>query len=147
MLETTPYALTANEAKAPTPSGVFTDEIFARFRNDTDLVIFICYNTYLRNGNTFGGADPKPMAGIEKKVTSYRQLQRDSARCYLLLMLVIVKAYLGKASDDLKKGQFKGPEVAYYIIDKLHKLKYGIGLLQENDIHKDQIGIVLRGAM
>jgi hypothetical protein len=85
---------------------------------------------------TFGGADPKPLAGIDK-VTSYRQLQRDSARCYLLLMLVIIKAYLGKAGDELKKGQLNKAEVAHYLIDKLQKLKYGIGLLANNDIHVD----------
>lgn len=62
-------------------------------------------------------------------------------------MLVVVKAYLGKAADDLQKGQMKGPEVAHFLIDKLQKLKYGISLLQNNDIHVDQIGIVLRGAM
>ena len=52
-------------------------------------------------------------------------------------MLVIVKAYLGKAGDDLKKGQLKKAEVAHYVIDKLQKLKYGIGLLAHNDIHVD----------
>ena len=41
----------------------------------------------------------------------------------------------------------KAAEVAHFIIDKLQKLKYGISLLQNNDIHVDQIGIVLRGAM
>ena len=145
LLETTPFALAAGEAN-PTPAGVFTDEIFARLQTETDLVIFICYDAYLRNQMTFGGADPKPLAGIEK-VTSYRQLQRDSARCYLLLMLVVVKAYLGKAGDDLKKGQLKKADVAHYVVDKLQKLKYGIALLAHNDIHVDQIGIVLRGAL
>lgn len=41
-----------------------------------------------------------------------------------------MKAYLGKAGDDLKKGQLKAPDVAHHLIDKLQKLKYGIGLMQ-----------------
>ena len=65
----------------------------------------------------------------------------------MLYLLVIMKAYLGKAGDDLKKGQLKAPDVAHHLIDKLQKLKYGIGLMQPNDIHVAQIGIVLRGAL
>lgn len=61
--------------------------------------------------------------------------------------MVAIKAFLGKAADDMQKGQMKVPEVAHYVIDKLQKLKFGIGLLQGNDIHVDQIGIVLKGAL
>lgn len=73
LLESTPPAVAANEARAPSPAGVFTDELFAKLQAETDLVIFICYDTYLRNDKAFTGADPKPMYGIEK-VTSYRNL-------------------------------------------------------------------------
>ena len=71
------------------------------------------------------------------KPTNYRSLQRDSARCYLLLLLVAIKAYIGRASEHLQKGSFKAPEVANYLIDKLQKLKFGVGMLQPNDIHVD----------
>ena len=44
-------------------------------------------------------------------------------------MLVQIKAYVGKANEDLEKGSMNGPEVGKYIIDKLQKLKYSIGML------------------
>ena len=37
--------------------------------------------------------------------------------------------------------------MAHYIIDKLQKLKFGVGMLQPNDIHVDQMYIALRGAL
>lgn len=45
------------------------------------------------------------------------------------MILVIIKAYVGKASEDLQKGSMNAAEVGKYIIDKLQKLKYGIGML------------------
>lgn len=74
-------------------------------------------------------------------------MQKDSARCYLLFLLVAVRAYVGKASDDLKKGTFQAAEVGSHLLDKLQKIKFGVGMLQANDIHADQVVIVLRGVL
>lgn len=64
-----------------------------------------------------------------------------------MLMLVTIKAYIGRAGEQLQQGSFKAPEVAKYLIDKLQKLKFGVGMLQGNDIHVDQMGIALRGVL
>lgn len=62
-----------------------------------------------------------------------------------MFMLVVIKAYVGKATVDLEQKTINGPEVAKFLIEKLFKLKYGVGMLLAQDIHVDQIGIVLRG--
>ena len=58
-----------------------------------------------------------------------------------------IRAYVAKASVDLQQGSLNAAEVARYLIDKLQKLKYGVGMLQQKDIHVDQLGIVLRGVL
>lgn len=146
LLESAPAALTASDAKPQGPAGVFTDETFMRLQTETDGAIFVCHDNYTRNGSTFAQQVEIPQVPGQK-ATNYRSLQRDSARCYLLLILVAIRAYIEKANADLQKGQFKAPEVAKYLIDKLQKLKFGVGMLQANDIHVDQMGIVLRGAL
>lgn len=145
LLEGVPAALTAADGKVAQPAGVFTDETFARLQQETDGAIFVCHDNYTRNGG-FGLQFEIPQVPGAKP-TNYRSLQRDSARCYLLLLLVAVKAYIGRAGEHLQKGSFKAPEVAQYLIDKLQKLKFGVGMLQPNDIHVDQMYITLRGAL
>lgn len=83
---------------------------------ETDRAVFICYDNYIRNGSLFAGGD---LVIAQGKVTNYRQLQRDSARCYMLFILVIIRAYVAKAAADLKGGALNAAEVGRYIIDKL----------------------------
>jgi hypothetical protein len=144
LLGAAPAALGANDPKVLEPAGVFTDSAFALLEKETDKAIFICHDNYTRNGSAFTGGDLAVGAG---KPTNFRALQRDSARCYLLLILVIIRAYVAKATSDLKQGSLNAAEVARYLIDKLQKLKYGVGVLAPKDIHVDQIGIVLRGVL
>ena len=52
ILEAIPCMLVDNLNKA-TPAGVFTEEIFAKLMCDTDAIIFICHDNFIRNGQTF----------------------------------------------------------------------------------------------
>lgn len=144
LLEGAPSALTPADGKVVAPAGVFTDETFAKLSAETDAAIFVCHDNFTRNGGFGLQVEILQVPGV--KPTNYRSLQRDSARCYLLLLLVAMKAFIGRAAEQLSSGSFNKPEVAKYLVDKLMKLKFGVGMLQANDIHVEQMAIALRGA-
>ena len=146
LLEHAPTPLEPKDGRASGSAGVFTDDVFDKLQKETDKAIFICYQNYSQNGASF--VLQQESAGIPGlKKPNYRSLQKDSARCYLLFLLVAVRAYVGKASDELKKGTFQAEEVGNHLLDKLQKIKFGVGMLQANDIHADQVVIVLRGVI
>lgn len=126
MLGAAPAALGANDPKVIDPAGVFTDQVFAILEKETDRALFICHDNYVRNGNVFAGGELIP---APNKKSNYRELQRDSARCYLLFILVTIRAYMAKGAADLKAGTLNAAEVARYTIDKLQKLKFGVSML------------------
>lgn len=108
--------------------------------------MFICNFNYARNGKTFNQHEQLPQIPSFNN-QNYRNLQRDSTRCYILLLGIFLKAYLSKAVEDQKSGKFNKGKVAQYTIDKLQKLNFGISMLQNNDFHVHQIGIVLKDCL
>ena len=106
-------------------------------------MLLICQFNFVRNGKTFNRPENPPSIPNWSPLI-FPNLQRDSCRCYLLLMCIFVRAYLSKAVEDQKKGKFEKSKVAAYVVDKLQKMNFGISMLQNNDFHVHQIGIVLQ---
>ena len=142
LLEQVPTMQQTNVQGTDSLAGIFTDEIFEKIQKEIDIVLFICHFNYVRNGRTFNQQDSPPQIPSHSPMI-FRNLQRDSCRCYLLLMCIFIRAYLSKAVEDQKKAKFEKGKVAAYVVDKLQKMNFGVSILQNNDFHVYQIGIVL----
>lgn len=100
LLENAPTPLEPKDGRVSGPAGVFTNEVFEKLQKETDKAIFICYQNYIHNNCSFVlEQEYSGIPGLKKP--NYRSLQKDSARCYLLFLLVAVRAYVGQASDEL----------------------------------------------
>jgi len=107
--------------------------------NDTsELLVFMCYYAWKRNGSKFT-MDEKYKA----EMYNYRDIQKDSMRCYLLYIPIHIAKYLVDISAK-PKAQVNADEVFEFVIYKLKLLKFGLQTLLSNDYHLIQIMRMLK---
>jgi hypothetical protein len=100
-------------------------------KDPSEILIFIAYNNWARNDRDFK-QDPNNNVTDWKYV--YRDISKDSLRCYLLYMPMHLVKYLAHQSQKPKDSLDKS-ECFNYIIFKMKLLKFGIQMLNKSDLH------------
>lgn len=87
--------------------------------------LLMCYDNFQRNGQEFGLKD-----GLDY---NYRNIQKDSIRCFLLLVTIQMKKYIMENKDTPKD------QVQKFLIKNLLLLIKGVSMYKNIDLHIMQI--------
>lgn len=101
--------------------------------SSTETLVYICYNNWIKSGKSF----VQPHDCIEKY--NFKSIQKDSMRCYLLYIPVQIRAFICQIQQD----NFDAGQITNFLIQKLKLLKFGIRMLEVNDLHVRQIKLFL----
>ena len=99
-----------------------------------EQLILQCYKHWVKNSKTFKLL-PDTLENYQ-----YRNIQKDSMRCYLLYITVQIKQYICKVSPE----NLNVEEVSTFLIKKLKLLKFGAKMLTANDYHIQQLNLNLQ---
>jgi len=108
------------------------DSILAGAQNDpSEELVLICFQNYLNNEKCFKLPQHYTTSDTKYK---YRDIQKDSLRCFLIYIPIQILSYLRHLSS-LKKEEIKKEEVFRYVITKAKLLKFGTIMLTNTDLH------------